>query len=134
VAAAAALTAGVLVGVYHDDHVTASRYQATLEAAGGSDFQAQPILDPAGRRAGTAFGYQGSPSWVMLTVEPAYRDQVVTCQLITKDGRRVPLAWSGLHNGSWGGAIPVDVYEVKSIRLLGERPGQVLATPAHQAD
>lgn len=132
-AAAAALTAGVLVGVYHDDHITASEYEATLEAAGGSDFQAQPILDPAGQRAGTAFGYQGSPSWVMVTVDPAYRDQVTTCQLVTKDGRRVPLTWSGLHNGSWGGSIPVDLYDVKSIRLLGERPGQVLATPASQA-
>ena len=29
-------------------------------------------------------------------------------------------------DGSWGGAIPVDLYEVATIRLLGERPGQVL--------
>jgi hypothetical protein len=131
-AAAAALTAGALVGYYHDDHVTASRYKDTLAAAGGSDFIAKPILDPAGKRAGTAFGYEGKPSWVMITVDPAYRAQVRSCEIVTKDGRHIRLAWSAWHNGSWGGSIPVDVYDIQSIRMLGERPGQVLATPASE--
>jgi hypothetical protein len=131
-AAAAALTAGALVGYYHDDHVTASRYKDTLAAAGGSDFIAKPILDPAGHRAGTAFGYEGSPSWVMITVDPAYRDQVRSCELVTKDGRHVELDWSAWHDGSWGGSVPVDLYDIESIRMLGGRPGQVLATPASE--
>lgn len=129
-AAAAALTAGALVGYYHDDHVTASQYKDTLAAAGGSDFIAKPILDPAGQRAGTAFGYEGKPSWVMINVDPAYRDQVKSCELLTKDGRHMTLDWSAWHDGSWGGSIPVDVYDIQSIRLLGDKPGQVLATPA----
>jgi len=132
-AAAAALSAGVLIGYYHDDHVTAGEYRATLDAAGGSEFVANPILDPAGERAGTAFGYQGSPSWVMVTVDAAYRDQVRSCELITKDGRRIPLDWAG-HNGAWSGSIPVDLYDVESIRMLGAKPGEVLATPTAEAD
>src|SRR4051794_36829721 len=36
--AAAAATAAVLVGVYHNDHVTADRYRATLARADGSAF------------------------------------------------------------------------------------------------
>ena len=131
-AAAAALTAGALVGYYHDDHVTASQYKDTLAAAGGSDFIAKPILDPAGKRAGTAFGYEGKPSWVMITVDPAYRDQVKSCELVTKDGRHIPLDSAAWHAGSWGGSIPVDVYDIQSIRMLGDRPGQVLATPASE--
>jgi hypothetical protein len=132
-AAAAALTAGALVGYYHDDHVTASQYKDTLAAAGGSDFIAKPILDPAGQRAGTAFGYEGKPSWVMINVDPAYRDQVRSCELLTKDGRHLTLDWSGWHDGSWGGSIPVDIYDIQSIRMLGEKPGQVLATPAAES-
>jgi anti-sigma-K factor RskA len=36
--AAAAVTAVALVAVYHDDHVTADRFRATLQEAGGSSF------------------------------------------------------------------------------------------------
>ncbi len=133
-AAAAALSAGLLVGYYHDDQVTAGDYRAALEAAGGSEFVAEPLLDPAGKRAGTAFGYQGSPSWVMLTVDPAYRDLVRSCELVTKDGRRIELDWAAWHDGAWGGSIPVDFYDVESIRMLGEKPGEVLATPPVEMD
>jgi hypothetical protein len=132
-AAAAALAGGLVAGYYHDDHVTANDYRATLGAAGGSEFSAQPLLDPAGQRAGTAFGYEGSPSWVTITVDPAYRNQVRSCELVTKDGRRIPLDWNGWHDGSWGGTIPVKLSEVESIRMLGTQPGQVLATPTDAA-
>jgi len=74
-----------------------------------------------------AFGYEGSPSWVLVTVDPAHRDSVKSGQLVTKDGRKVPLPTLELdRNGSWGGAIPVSLYKVASLRLLGERPGEIL--------
>jgi hypothetical protein len=133
-AAAAALTAGLMIGYYHDDHVAATDYRATLEAAGGTEFTAKPILDPSGARAGTVFAYQGSPSWVMMMVDPAHRDQMRSCELITKDGRHIELDWSAWHDGSWGGEIPVSLSKVESFRVLGEHPGEVLATPAAQTD
>ncbi len=125
--AVAAATAVALVGVYHDDHVTAERYRSTLEQADGQSFQAAPLRDGTGAEAGVAFGYQGDPSWVLVTVDPGHRDDVASAELITRDRRTIPLPEFELHaDGSWGGAIPVDLYDVSAIRLLGDSPGEVL--------
>jgi hypothetical protein len=125
--ATAAVTAVALVGVYHDDHVTAQRYRSTLEQANGSSFQAAPLRDGAGARAGAAFGYQGNPSWVLVTVDSRHRDQVASAELVTRDQRTIPLPGFSLGaDGSWGGAIPVNLYDVAAIRLVGHRPGEVL--------
>jgi hypothetical protein len=124
---AAAVTAAALIAVYHDDHQTAERYRESLAQAGGQYFQAEPITDEAGARSGVAFGYQGSPSWLLLTVNPAHRDSVTSAELVTKDGRTIALPSLELdRNGSWGGAIPVKLYAVVSIRLLGDSPGEIL--------
>jgi hypothetical protein len=128
--AAAAITAVALVAVYRDDHTTAERYRETLERADGRYFQAQELVGPAGERAGVAFGYEGSPSWVLVTVDPAFREAVSSAELVTENGRTIPLAAFRLDpTGSWGGAIPVDLAAVDSIRLLGERPGEVVQAP-----
>jgi hypothetical protein len=126
--AAAALTCVALIAVYHDDHLTAERYRDTLKQANGQYFQAEPVRDKTGAKVGVVFGYQGSPSWMFVTVDPAHRDVVTSAELVSRDGRTIPLASLELDptQGSWGGAIPVKLYKVASIRLLGERPGQVL--------
>ena len=62
-----------------------------------------------------------------MTVDPAHRDAVTRGELLTRDGRTIPLPSLELdRNGSWGGAIPVDLYKVASIRLLGDSPGDIL--------
>jgi hypothetical protein len=125
--AAAAVTAVALVGVYHDDHVTAEGYRTALEQANGKYFQAEPLRDGTGAEAGVAFGYQGSPSWMLVTVDPGHRDQVASAELVTRDRRAIRLPGFELEpDGSWGGAIPVNLYDVSAIRLLGDRPGEVL--------
>jgi Putative zinc-finger len=125
--ATAAVTAAALVAVYADDHRTADRYRETLAQADGQYFQAEPLRDETGARGGVAFGYEGSPSWVFLTIDPGQRDAVTRAELTTRDGRTIPLRSLELdRKGSWGGAIPVKLYEVESIRLLGERPGDFL--------
>jgi hypothetical protein len=125
--AAAAVTAVALVAVYRDDHVTAERYRDTLAQANGSYFRAAPLRDETGARAGVVFGYQGTPSWVFVTVDARHRDRVSGAELITRRRRTVPLPSFRLGpDGSWGGAIPANLYEFTSIRLLGERPGEAL--------
>ncbi len=125
--AAAAVTAVALIGVYHDDRQTAERYRESLAQAGGQYFQAEPLVDETGARGGVAFGYQGSPSWVLLSVNPAHRDAVTRGELVTKDGRTIALRSLELdRSGSWGGAIPVKLYSVDSIRLLGDSSGEIL--------
>jgi anti-sigma factor RsiW len=125
---AAAASAVALVAVYHDDRVTAERYRETLAQADGRYFDAQPLRDETGAQAGVVFGYQGMPSWLLVTVDPSHRDRVSTGELVTNDRRTIPIAALELdrRNGSWGGAIPTNLYDVASIRLLGERPGEVL--------
>ena len=123
----AAVTAVALIAVYHDDHQTAERYRESLAQAGGRYFQAEPLAGVGGDRGGVAFGYEGSPSWVLLTVDPAHRDDVKRGELLTRDGRTIALSTLKLdRNGSWGGAIPVNLYKVASIRLLGDSPGDIL--------
>jgi hypothetical protein len=125
--AAAAVTAVVLVSVYGNDRQIADQYRDTLDRAGGQSFQAERLSDETGARAGVAFGYQGSPSWLFLTVNPAHRGDVQSAELVTKDGRTVTIPELRLdRSGTWGGAIPVDLYSVQSVRLLGNNPGDVL--------
>jgi Putative zinc-finger len=127
VLAAVAVTAATLIAVYDDERQTAERYRETLAEADGQYFQAEPLADESGGRGGVAFGYAGSPSWLFVTVEPAYRDAVARAELVTRDGRTIALPSLDLdRRGSWGGSIPVHLYKVAAIRLLGEEPGEVL--------
>jgi hypothetical protein len=124
---AVAVTAAALIGVYRDDHQTAERYREALARADGQYFQAETLADGTGAEAGVAFGYQGSPSWLLVTVDRAHRDRVTGAELVTRNGRTIPLRSLELDRyGSWGGAVPVNLYDVASIRLLGERSGRVL--------
>jgi putative zinc finger protein len=124
---AAAVAAVALVSIYHDDHVTAERYRETLEQAGGQYFQAEPLLDETGAEAGVAFGYQGSPSWVLVTVDANHRDRIAGAELVSEGGRTIPMRSFELdRDGSWGAAIAVDLHDVATIRLLGKRPGELL--------
>ena len=87
----------------------------------------QALQDGNGAEAGVAFGYQGKPSWVLVTVDRDHRDQVQSAELITRDHRTIRLPGFELRpDGSWGGAIPVSLYDVAAIRLLGDSPGEVL--------
>ena len=125
--AAAAVTAAVLIGLYQDDRQTADRYRAVLDQANGQYFLAERLADGTGAGGGVAFGYEGRPSWLFITVNPAHRDDVTRAELLTQGRRTITLrAFELDRRGSWGGAIPVKLSEVSSIRLLGERPGEIL--------
>ena len=125
--AAAAMTAAVLVGVYNNDRQTADSYREALDEANGRYFQADRLTDPAGTRGGVVFGYEGSPSWIFVTVDPAYRSTVKTAELVTTDGRTIPVRGFELdQSGAWGGTVPFSVAKVASVRLLGQRPGEIL--------
>jgi hypothetical protein len=130
-AAAAAVGAGAMVLVYHDDHQLASMYRATLSEANGSYFTASPIQAPGGATVGQAFGYQGDPSWVLVTVAaPTGRlpDGRYDCELVGPDGERLGFGSVNVVDGrgSYGHAIGMTLDDVSEIRLLGPGKGAVL--------
>lgn len=133
--AAAAVTAGFMLRGFEGDRSLADHYRSVLAEAHGSYFGATRLRDAAGAEGGTVFLYQGAPSWLVITVGQPYARSVVRAEIETRDGRRVPLAWFGLDEGTWGGAVPVDLDAVSHVRLL-DGDGRVLlaASPPAQGD
>ena len=124
-AAAAVLAAGLGGGSVFlataDDRRLADGYQAALSQGQGSFFAAAPLQGSQGR-VGTVFGYQGHPSWVMVTLQPSIRDEGrFQVQVVTRDGRYLPLgdAVLGGASGAWGGQLPVDLSAVHELRFVG---------------
>jgi hypothetical protein len=124
----AALAVAVLGFAFRGDIELAHNYQATLDEGGGKELKAARLYQPGNLEAGVAFGYDGSPSWVLVTVDRSKRNEPYTAELVTRSGRRVPLPGFGLDpsTGSWGGAIPVGLDQVSEVRLIGRHPGDVI--------
>jgi hypothetical protein len=102
------------------DRRVADSYRAVLSQGQGSFFAAAPLLGPRGR-AGTVFGYQGQPSWVMVTLQPSIRPEGrFGVQVVTRDGRYLPVggALLGGARSTWGGQLPVDLSAVHELRFL----------------
>ena len=67
---AATLGAGSVLLATAGDRRLADGYQAVLSQGQGAYFLAAPLQGTQGR-VGTVFGYQGHPSWVMVTLQPS---------------------------------------------------------------
>ena len=123
-AAATAILATV-VFAFQGDRQLASYYRSVLAQAHGQYFQAVALRGPTAGRAGELFVYQGSPSWIFVTVSRPYQMATYRCQLITRQGRAVPMAgvWS---QATWGAAIPVPAREISQVRLISTSGSLVL--------
>jgi hypothetical protein len=127
VAVAAALVLAVALGggsvflATAGDRRLADGYQAVLRQGQGSFFAAAPLQGSQGR-VGTVFGYQGQPSWAMVTLRsPIPAERRFQVQVLTRDGRYLAAgeAVLGGSHGAWGGQLPVDLSAVHELRLLG---------------
>ena len=121
--AATTATASVLLLV-RDDRRLAGEYRATLSEANGTAFRAVPLRDTAGGKAGTAFVYEGAPSWMLVTVDSS--SPASQAELVTRDGRTVSLPAFTLSSRSWGGVLPLDARQVAAIHLLDATGRSVL--------
>jgi hypothetical protein len=119
----AALTAGGMLIGFRDDRQLADRYRSALAQAHGYYFGAAELRDGSGRRAGSAFVYGGAPSWITITVEPAFRGTIAEAELVARDGGRIPLDSFRLDDGVWGGALPVALRDVAALHLV-DRDGR----------
>jgi hypothetical protein len=126
--ATAAMTAGITVRAFEGDRNLADHYRSVLAEAHGSYFSASRLRDAAGAEGGTVFLYQGAPSWLAITVSQPYVRSVDRAEIETREGRRLPLVWFGLDEGTWGGAVPVALDAVSHVRLLDTAGRVVLET------
>jgi hypothetical protein len=127
-AVAAAAAVAITLAVVDDDVRLASQYRDTLDEANGTKFEAYSLRGEGGVRAGEVFVYEGSPSWLLITVDPGHRESAEAAELVMDDGRRRRLGWFSLDpaTGSSGGAVSVDLRRVSVVRLLPAEGGDPL--------
>jgi Putative zinc-finger len=133
--AAALAVAATMVFAYRDDRDLADRYRGTLAEANGKYLSAEKLTAPSGEDVGVAFGYEGSPSWVLVTVEEAEMAAgSYQVELVTTSGQRIPLRPLEIENGtgSRGQSIPVHFEKVAEVRLLGSARGDVYDARFHE--
>jgi len=125
-AAAAAAAVAITLAVVSDDLRLASHYRDTLKEADGKEFETYSLA-AGGSDAGTVFSYEGSPSWLFISVDPAHRPGLSRAVLVTDDGAQLELNWFQLDRwGSSGGGIPMDPDGVAALRLLPAGGGEPL--------
>ena len=125
--AAAAAAALVLVaagagGVFlatGPDRELAASYRETLEVADGEYLSAAPLVADDARRRGHVFGYEGSPSWIVVVVRPGAEAGTYDVVATTEEGdRRAVGSMSVAHGGAtWGTELPLELHDVASIVL-----------------
>jgi hypothetical protein len=132
---AAALGAGSVTLATADDRRLAASYEAVLSQGQGSYFLAAPLQGARGR-VGAVFGYQGKPSWAMVTLQsPLQQEGRFRVQVVTRDGRHLDLgdAVLGGARSTWGGQLPVDLSAVHELRFVGS-DGRTTLTATFDAD
>jgi hypothetical protein len=119
--------AGVLWGTAGDRRL-AGQYRAVLGVGQGSFFAAAPVWSNT-REIGTAWGYQGDPSWVFVSLRtPESERDWYRAWLVTSDGRRISLGRAELGGGAaaWGHNLPVDLMSARALILEPEGGGDGL--------
>jgi anti-sigma factor RsiW len=133
---AATLGAGSVLLATAGDRRLAAGYQAVLSQGQGAYLLAAPLQRTQGR-VGTAFGYQGQPSWVMVTLQPPIQQEGrFQVQVVTRDGRYLPLGEAALGGAkrTWGGRLPVDLAAVHQLRFVGSDRRPTLTATFDQAN
>lgn len=126
VVAAAAATALGMTASYSSDRHLAAQYRTALRAAHGQYFQSARLRAPDGTRAGTVFGYQGSPSWLFYVLDARFSGGRYREQIVTRAGKTLSLPPFRFVAASWGIVTPVPLRDVALVRLVREPRGPAL--------
>jgi hypothetical protein len=119
----AALAAGLTWWQGRDDRDLAARYRHTLSVAHGSYLTAAAVTTAAEPQAGHLFAYQGSPSWIFITLTAAPQSGVYDIYLVTTDNRTVPAGRCTVADGqgSYGVTIDLPIRAIQRVELV--KPG-----------
>ena len=115
---------GVTMWATMEERELAAAYERTLEVANGEYFTARDVTSGSGREVGHLFAYEGSPSWIFVTIASTPTSGSHTMQLVTKSGdeRTLDECFLNAGGGSCGGEIDVPLSEILLIRLT--KPGE----------
>lgn len=107
------------------DRELGAHYRSTLAQANGQYFGAVPLRGAGGREAGRVFGYQGSPSWVVVVVEAGAGSGAYRVEAFGRDGTRDTLGTMEIASGegAWTGILPRDLRSTAAIVLRPEEGG-----------
>ena len=133
---AAVCAAGAVWVALVDDRELADSYRETLAVANGEYFDAVPVELPGGERVGYVYGYQGRASWVLAVIYDGLPDGRYRLELVTGDGRRMPLRSIEVADGrgSTGAVTPVGYEELTGVRVLDRAGREVAESDLHDAD
>jgi len=110
--------AGVAWQATSDERELAAAYQNTLDVADGRYFSAVDLVGMDGMSAGTAFVYDGSPSWLFVVVRdaPAGTYDVI----LTAGGRSATVATCTVDQSTCSVGVTLDpgTYPVDEVRLV----------------
>ena len=127
-ATAAVAVVLTLVLAYRDQRQVADRYSETLSEVEGKYLAGERLTAPGGRYVGKVYGYEGEPSWVLVTTdEGELPDGRYQLEVVRADGGRIDLGVFsvGGGSGSKGRAIPLHFHQVAQVRLLGPDRGAI---------
>ena len=133
---AIAIGAGAMLATTAGDRRIADDYRALLGVGQGSFFAASSLRSGV-REVGTAWGYQGDPSWMFVSLRsPVGGSGWYRVWLVTTDGRRIALgrAELGMGHAAWGRNLPVDLTTARELRLEPEGGGRELIARFHPGD
>jgi len=113
-----------------NDRRVADSYRAVLAEGNGAFFTAARVRNQT-ETVGTVYGYQGTPSWLFVTVHlpPGSGSQRYQVQLTTRAGQQLPLgsAVFGGNRTTWGTGLPVDLTEVAQLRFQADGQSYLVA-------
>jgi hypothetical protein len=116
----AALAAGGTWWRTADDRHLAAGYRQTLAVANGRYLAAARLSTPTLPDVGTVFAYQGTPSWIVVTMVAAPWSGTYQVRLITTDDHPIDVGLCTITDGtgSYGTAIDVSVYDIRAVQLV----------------
>lgn len=126
------LGTGMTVGQWQtaDDRKLAEQYRATLAIADGRYLKAAHITTADAQAAGTAFFYQGNPSWLLVTISAAPTDGLFDILAIDRHGaaHHVGACQITHRTATAGYRIPLPVAEIAQVQLHSTNPAGTVLT------
>jgi hypothetical protein len=117
-AAAVLVAAASAFAVHETDHRQVAG--AEYPTVGGRSMRAAPLVDAANVRIGQAFMYNGSPSWVLVSIDHAGVDGSYT--IVCTGPATAPVVWPNLRvsggHGTLAWTVPRDVSGLQDVSVV----------------